>query len=379
LARIHELIAQSIPRTDYLVKQSQLIGDVKTASEAVEALPSGLRHGILNEKTRAGVLRRLDFLRNGMTLDDQGKPSVVNPLTLQPPEEVFESRPAVFSPEQRRVLKSTELPPEVIKDIFTRILDKANMLSSEDPSTWKPGRGKPAEDGLFQVVTNVGKDTFAVNAETAVFKSSAQPRSLYDILTVGGFHELEHVSQALADRELESSLSIAATQGKRVSMLREAGANIAQRAAEISYFGSAKPFATSYATALEALERGTGMAGAITAFYDEKRATDDDITPSKAADMAADRVVRLVRQGGLSSQPMVYAEEAILNAQLAGASTDIKKRATAITGLDLVDQARLHKYGLLPEATGEKIDWAQLVLEELQPYIDEALSTSSES
>lgn len=379
LARVNELIAQSIPRTDYLVDQSRLIGDVKTATEAVNALPSGLKDGILNEKTRPDVLRRLDFLRNGMTLNERGEPSGVNPITLVPPEERQEAASSMFSPEQRRVLKSVELQPEATLTIFTNILSKAKVLSAEDSSTWTDDRGKPAEDGLFQVVINPGKDSFEVVPETAVYKVSSVPRSIYDIMVIGGFHELQHVNQAFADREIGESLRIGRIKGKRVSMIREAGANIEQRGAERAYFGVSKPFATSYATALEALERGTGMAGAITAFYDEKRATDSEITPEKAAEMAADRVVRLVRQGGVSSQPMVYAEEAILNAQLAGAPLEVRQRATAITSLDLVDQARLHKYGLLPEASGEKIDWAQLVLEELQPYIDEALSTSSES
>lgn len=379
LSRINEILAQVIPRADYLIAQGALIGDVDTTNKGVLAIPISMRDAIQNFRTHKKILKQLDYLRNGISFDEDGLASSVSERLSQQddsedtsPEDL--SGESMFSPEEKNRLQSFMLAPATMHQIFTNVLQRAGLLSSEDSSTWDPQRKVRASDGLFQVVYNPGQKTFAVDGISGVYKVATSERSLYDTLTVGGFHELTHVNQAQADRELGKLLRIAEIKGKRVSMIREAGANSEQRAAEKRYFGQAKPVALTYPAALKALESGEGMTGAIKAFYVEKCRTFPDMTAEKAAAEAADRVTRLIRQGGISSQSMVYAEEAILDDELEGASEAERSRASAVTGLDLVDQARLHKYGLLPQLNAESINWTELIMDEMRPYIQEALA-----
>ena len=374
LARVNEVIAKDIPVVDYFVRQSRMIGDEAGEQAANAATPMKLRASLDNPESRAHLFKRLDYLRNGMGMAEDGKATAVSHDLLE--DEVLSgdvSRESVFSPEEVTILKNTYIPPGEMRRVYTNVLSRAGLLSSEDPSTWTPTRKDRAHDELFQVVENVGKTTFQVDGTAGVFKVASESRSLYDALVVGGFHELSHVDQAQADRALGDTLRIAAIKGKRVSMLREVGANMNQRKAELAFFGKSKPVALTYAKALQTLEKGGDLFSATRSFYEEAKRIAPGDSPEAIAKVAADRVVRLIRQGGKSSQPMVYAEEAILNKELEGASPATKDRAVAIAGLDLVDQARLHKYGLLPALNFEATDWTSLIVDELQPYIGRAL------
>lgn len=89
---------------------------------------------------------------------------------------------------------------------------------------------------------------------------------------------------------------------------------------------------------------------------------------------AAEKVLCLIRKGGISFQPLVYIEESILAYELKGQSADKQKRATVVTSFDVVDQVRLHEYGLLPEIPQDiSHDWSTIILRVMQPYINRAL------
>ncbi|MNP92434.1 hypothetical protein D3C85_49420 [compost metagenome] len=374
LARVNEVIAKDIPVINYFMDQSRMIGDEAGKRVAESAIPTNLRRSLVDPKAREQLLKRLDYVRNGMGTAESGDDSAVSADLFQ--DEVLpenKSREAIFNAEEIAVLKSTQMTPGEIRQAYANIIHKTGLLSSEDPSTWTPTRKTRAKDGLFQVVENIDKATLSVDGDAGVYKVGTESRSIYDVLVVGGFHELTHIDQAQADQVLGDTLRIAKIKGKRVSMLREVGANINQRKAELMFFGKSKPVALTYAKALQTLEKGGDLFAATRSFYDEARRIAPSDSPRSIARVAADRVTRLVRQGGHSSQSMVYAEEAILNKELEGASLSAKERAVAITGLDLVDQVRLHKYGLLPIFVGEATDWTTLVVEELQPYINKAL------
>lgn len=378
LARINEILAQMIPRANYLIAQSMLIGDGEMTQQATLSIPHGLREAVLSHRAHQTTLKRLDYLRNGMAINDEGVASAVDTRSLGADAERGESlNEAIFSPEEVAILKREKLTPEEMKDVFTGVLNRAGLLSAEDSSTWSPTRKTRAADELFQVVINPGQKTFAVDGISGAYKVASVSRSIYEAMSVGGFHELTHINQAQADKQLGGALKIARVKGKRVSMIREAGANSEQRRAEVRYFGEARPISSSYAHALKALEEGRGVPAAIEAFYREARRIKPDDLPEKAAGEAADRVMRLVRQGGLSSQALVYAEEAILDDEMKQAPQEKRQRATAVTSLDLVDQVRLHKYGLLPSVERSDIDWSELVVAELQPYIDRALHSQT--
>lgn len=375
LAKINKAVVNDVTILECLAKQSRLIGDEETEKAATDIVSEPLRRALDSDRPR--TLKRLDYLRNGMGLDESGHGSTVDSEVLQENEnnEVeSEPEPPMFSLNQRDKMKAFKLSPAEMADLYSRILAKAGLLSQEDPSTWSLKRSHRAADDLFQVVINPSKNTFVTNARSGAYEVASEDRSLHDVILVGGFHELEHVNQAQIDRVLGKELKIAELKGKRVSMLRESGANYKQRDAEQMLFGERKPVALAYACALQVLEQGGDAFSATQAFYNEKRRTDPDAPPVKVAQEAADRVLRLTRSGGLSSQSMSYAEEKILDKELENASAEVKSRAVAITSLDLVDQVRLHKYELLPVLEGEKVDWTDIIMKEAEPYIIKALS-----
>lgn len=376
LARVNSLIAADVPLMAGIQAQAELTDDEDTFEAAGIVMPATLGRAVGNSDTREQLLQRLDYIRNGMGLDEEMKASAVSVDLKGSERGVGEG--AVFTPEQTEILKKNKLSPEVMRTIFTNVVRKAGLLSSEDPSTWSTTRIGWAADELFQVVENPTGGSFSVESETGVVRVSSKERSIYDVLVVGGFHELTHINQALADKELGKKLKIARLRGKRVSVLREGGANLEQRQAETKFFGRSKPIALTYAKAFETLATDGSIVDATRVFFDEKTRVLPDDDRAEAASNSVDGALRLLRFGGVNSQPLSYAEEGILIQELEGSSKEASDRATAITGLDLVDQVRLHRYGLLPEVSHDSIDWTEYVLEELMPYIEEALSETSD-
>ncbi|MEO6109689.1 MAG: hypothetical protein ABIP50_01600 [Candidatus Saccharimonadales bacterium] len=377
LKRVNGLVASDIPVMEYLMSQSEMIGDEETLDGAKAVVPHGLFEATGTPEKRDRLNKRLDYIRNGMGLDAEGHASAVDEEVLVEPtqEGAGSVEPSVYTLEEREILMNTELPAEVVRELLGEILNEVNLLSSESASSWYPGRGHRAQDELFQIVTNPTKDSFAVNGIDGVLMIPGAPSSIYKILTVA-VHELEHINQNQADKKLGESLKIGVIKGRRISMLRETGANISQRKAELQLFGVSKPVALTYARAIQAFEHGESMFDATRAFYDEKRRTFPDVGDVSAAKEASDRVLRLILSGGVNSQPMSYAEENIMNEELASASPEARRRATMITSLDLDDQERLHRFGLLPEVGDDSVDWLRIVIEKVAPYIDQALNAA---
>lgn len=373
LAKTNTVISEQIIYADYLMQQFSLLDNDIAAAMAMTLIPDGLRSAMQDPDTKKRLLKRLDYIRNGMGIDNGVASPVSDRLYDQSVEQSREA--GMYSDEERLVLKKTMLQPDEMVAIYTQVLQKAGMLSAEDSSTWNPDRKTRASDGLYQVVHDPAKPhSFAVNGESGVYKIPTVERSIYEAMVVGGAHELKHIDQSEADREVGRTIKLSNLKGKRVSGLREAGANATQRLAERKWFGITTPISLTYVRALQVLGEGGSIGDAAKTFFIEKRQVDPEQSAIKAADEAADRVLRLVRKGGIGSQALVYAEESILEDELRGSDPEVIARATAVTSFDLVDQVRLHKYGLLPNIGGTKtIDWLSLVQEAVQPYIDKAL------
>lgn len=372
--RINALVAGDVIILENLAEQSELISDKETVVDAYEAMPAMLSRIAESDELRPRLNKRLDFLKNGIGYDSFGRASAVDKSIFEQPqpELIEESEPPVFTPEQREIFRNTLIPSEVIYDLLQGVLADAGMLSTEPESTWSPGRGQRASDGLFQAVHHPSKDTFAVDGVDGVIMSPNNPRTLFELITVS-VHEFEHINQAQADLIFGQFLRIGKIKGRRVSMLRETGANVVQRQSEKELFGSSKPVAFAYARAEQVIESGGDVFDATKAFYDEKMDSSYNTGADSTAKEAADRVLRLMLSNGTNSQPLSYAEENIMNKELESASNDVRRRATLITTLDLDDQLRLHRFGLLPQLEGSGIDWAPLIMKRLQPLIEQAL------
>jgi len=377
LAKVNGMVVGDMITLEYLVNQSKLIGDIETEQAASNIVPAVVDQAFNSDRLK--TVKQLDYLRNGRGRDESGLSSVVDSAVVEDAnseklETQFEK--PLFSSEDCEKLKAFKLSPNQMVGLYSSILQKAGLLSSEDSSTWDPKRSHRAADGLFQVVINPVANNFSISGRSGVYKVSSEARSLFDVIVIGGFHELEHVNQVQVDLELGKKLNIADLKGKRTTMFRESGANAKQREAETLLFGERKPIALAYAKALQTLEDGGNAFDATLAFYNEKRIAMPNLGALVVAKEASDRVLRLTRHGGINSESMSYAEEKILDKELRNAPADIKERASVVSSLDLVDQVRLHKYDLLPMPEKPSVDWTDIIIKEVEPYILEALSNS---
>jgi hypothetical protein len=364
MGKVNDQLALYWPRLGYMQKQAQLTGNDALWLQAAQVLPTWEHQRVLASEDKAQhFYRRLDYVRHGMGHDAAEQPHPVSDRLWQLARSGAPSAPG----ERRQALESETVEPEDMSALFTKVLRRAGRLSTSDPTADGPDKFYPerrhgASDGGWQVVANPAGNTFMVDSLSRTYRVPQEPQSLYSVLFVGGAHELRHVNQGDGDQAVQSRLKIAGVKGKRVSPLREGGANACQREWSERLIGAAASGpAMTYASAISAMVEGKGVAAAAEAFYHTML---QDTKPAQAAKRAANRVTRLLRCGGSSTQAMAYAEEWLLSDSLAAASPAARKRATEVTCFDLPDQLRLHRYGLLPQPP-EQADLMELLLDEI--------------
>lgn len=375
-SKINSIAVNDLAVMQILSDQSEMIGDIETRRVATQLIPPVLKSALETSDNR--LLQRLDYLENGMGTDESGRATVVDEEVIEGKEQLAKSEKGlhpVYTEQEKKKLESFTVLVEEMQQIFRQVLDKAGLLSSEDSSTWTPDRGRRAKDELYQVVINPKATNFAADGTTGAFLVAPEPQSLFKLISTGS-HEFEHINQQQGDRQIGKVLRIAEVKGKRTDMLRESGANRKQREVEEKLFGSSKPIALTYAAALQTLEDGGSLFQATRAFYLQKRTEFPGINPEVAAEEAADRVLRIIRNGRISSGQMSYSEELIMDYELKDSPKEVKDRAMAVTSFDLVDQIRLHKYDLLPHEVSKRVEWTPILLDVLEPYIKKALDKS---
>lgn len=385
LAKANGLVAEYYPCVGYAQDQAIRIGDREQWLHISEHVTPSVQL-VIAWVNRKRFYTLLDYLKNGMGLDAEGKPSPVDArlweLANNPASTGEEGAPASrLTPEDAQKLHHYEVPGKEIKQIFMSVLESAGLLSqydSEDPTHgYHASRRTPAADGKWQVAIAKTRDSLLVDQKARVMLVPGTQRSLYDVLVVGS-HELEHVNQALAGLQIGRVDRMAELWGRGVGMLIECGANVVQRDTASALFGErsrGKPGMT-YPAAIEELRAGKGPIAAAKSFYRGLCEARPDVPREKHASVAADRVVRLMLAEGSNSQPLAYAEEWLLNDQLERVSPEARARALGnITCFNLLDQARLHKFGLLPEVTRQEgKSLQQILLEVAQPLIGQALN-----
>jgi hypothetical protein len=337
-----------------------------------KALPPAFAAAGEDKTRRMEILRRLDYLQFGMGVDRAGKASAVTEQIWRVGHTAIKHRETpVYSPEETKKLTDAKLTPAEMKVLFSDMLRKADLLSEEDG------------DGKWKVEESETGTTFAVESRTKTFVVPAEDKDLMTVLLVGAEHEAEHVNQALIDEQLAETLRIAGAKGKRVGMLREGGANARQRRAQVRLFGAAQAGPNlTYAKARQLLDTSgddpdQSFINAVKVFYDEKMSLVPDAREKNAKE-AVDRVLRLERRGRVNSQPLAYAEEWLLIDALAHEKNRyIAERAARVTTLDFVDQARLHRFGLLPDVNDVQGITEDIVQETFAPYIQKILMSNA--
>ncbi len=306
-----------------------------------------------NAELRHQFMRRLDLVRNGA---DVGSPKFT-PLARQDIELAAE-----LEAEGRQLLDAAveQLPGEIVakldgatwnkddlRQILAGVLSKWDLLSSvpaPDEETLKKRSGY-ASDGKWQIVFVRGKDSLSVNGAKRVMKVPMSfSRSGSESLAVAS-HELTHVVQNMFDEILAQYIPLAQVGGRRRVTGREMGGIYEERRMR-ARLGEVDGASTTYLRALQVKLNGGNQLETARAFYNAgKRSPGAD---QKKAKLAADRILRLYREGGHSSQPLDYLEQELWLRSFSASDPDtVRALVMSVTSFSFKDAAILQGMGML--------------------------------
>lgn len=259
------------------------------------------------------VLRRLDYIRNGATIDSEGRVSSVGRKALGKAIElelpaIDETKPKPRLPQEMiSYMESTRWNATQWADFNAAVLKHWRLLSEYEAPSWDDlkERTGPAPDGRWQVVIRTdGQESLEVIGEKKVV---AIPEDFDRALIQDGggalpvsAHELEHVLQDEYKESMFEGIPLAKLGGKGKVVVRELG-GIANERRFLALAGKERKTNTTYLRALVAKIGGASLTQIGIAF---KQAGENT-----SARVAADRILRLFRHGGENTQPMDYLEQ----------------------------------------------------------------------
>lgn len=336
---------------------------ITSAIEQAWPLVKNKREDYLRGQARR-LFVRLDYLRNGIARDGHGAFGSVS----QELQEYLET-PVVTSEQDTTPLLSpqelTEFDEMVfnaadMKEFAEYVLAELGLLSS-DTGTVSKDRPQRAKDGKWQVlirddISSMGAEDppgileIPANFDRNLTKSSPPAGAI-----PGLGHELKHIFQH-ENRRVISSNGGNAIGGKNKTVYAEAGAIAEEKDIQQRWFGRSRQDNPHYMRAMLVIQGQVANEGetvegrAIRASYDSYMAANPTESPSEAALIAVSRVMRLVRRkGGYDSQPLNYAESALLVEKTKHLSPHIRGLLFDVANFDIQSLAALHQFDLLPD------------------------------
>ena len=322
------------------------------------------------QATVEGFYRRLDYVRNGVEMTDQGEGVIsASPISQDllralnvhaQPEHSQTSRE--FSDAEMAAIDQTRWGADEVAELTTAVLGSWGELSA-DVADWRVvgKRTGPAADGKYQVVITPKQDHLDVSQPQKLVRvPEGFDRTLSQTSPAAGAllvvaHELAHVAQGLADQQLANTIPLAKIRGRGASAVREAGGEYQEAVIQEGYFGRHTSVGTAYVRALEVKISGGNRLQATRAFLQSQGEANtldssDPNAMSEAAAHAVNRTLRLYRDGGFDSQSLVYAEQSLIVGALRRSDPDAAAAFVVASGsFDVKDTAQLHCYGLLPD------------------------------
>jgi hypothetical protein len=336
-------------------------------------------------------VKRLDALRNGLT-EGYGRDNSYRGVSgmvqryYENEEAQVSSSETVFTEEEVAVLSEIEIDTATMQTWLEEVLKERGLLSEYtydiEKDRFRKGR---APDKKWQIAVDPGTSSLSVDKIKGLIKLSDDfNRSLTSVEPVGavpvGAHELMHVEQN--ERSYRNPYALRLTReisGKRATLLREASGILKEKEVHANLFGQYRPNNPHYMRALLTLEQTEDETMATQAFIESVLSgmeLNDLPEKQRRATVykAVDRVRRLThRNGGFNTQPMVYAEQAIIAEEVAKLPSETQQLIFAEASLDLPDMVRLHRFGLL--SIDAKVDrpLPDIFIEKVIPFMKEKL------
>lgn len=324
------------------------------------------------------VLSRLDYIRNGASIDDEGRIARVGSTVLRKMEDlatvdVVAPEPQL-SPEIIAHMKRTKWSAAEMQSFNEAVLAEMDLLSDHastaDEIKMRKGR---APDGKVQVVLRNKSDSLEYDsAKGVLFVPHRMKRGLIDATPTGALavtpHEIGHAVQDMVGRKVYGNLPLASIGGARNIMVKEMG-GIDQERKFFGYVGKTRPTRATYPKGMlakdDVVRSGGSAAGAVLSAAKAivAEAHPDGKMTFKQARSKAALVQRFIRHGGHNSQPLDYIEQGILGDAITDLSTERRKVIALATGaLSLRDTARLVKAGVITLPDTVDYDPAQSTL-----------------
>jgi hypothetical protein len=326
---------------------------------------SRLRLMITDRQMTERFAKRLDSVRNGMA-DGYGKNHRYRGVS-RPILSYFESDhdrevagDSVFTPEEVAKLAEISVNTATVQEWLEETLHERGLLSEHpyDIEIDRFRRGR-APDGKWQIAIDPSTDSLAVDKIKGIIKVADNfDRTLTSVEPVGAvpvvYHELTHVEQN--ERSYRSPYNLKLLResiAKRAVLMREASGIKGEKKVHQELFGQNRKNNPHYMRALAAYEDTGDEAASIKAYVDsvlDGRALKDlpDKQQRSTVYKAVDRVRRITRRNGrYNSQPMAYAEQALIMTEVEQLDPELQDLVFAEASLDLPDMVRLHRFGLL--------------------------------
>jgi hypothetical protein len=304
-------------------------------------------------------MQRLDRMRNGVGLDNEGKLTSIsvelsrfgNDVEAAGEGEATDSR---ATQEVITQLEQTKWQADRVKQFTETILAEWGWLSN-DQADWHEvdERIETATDKRWQVIISPKAVSLGIDSKKKVvivpedFDRPLLRQNPSGVLPVVA-HELTHAIQSEYDEVVAEHIPLAKIKGRRTLTGKEMG-GVQQESLIFDYFGQHRRVNTMYLRAFEAKIAGANQTQTAKAFMEARLATDPGATRTDAAKSAAKVTSRLYRHHGFNSQPLDYLEQGVMLRELGLHLNEdvIAAIAMAATSFSLHDSAALHRVDLL--------------------------------
>lgn len=358
--RVNAMLAEMYPGLQQLLQQvdaqpqedrQQLLGLLSPVAPMVNVA----RMALASEDIQPAFVRRLDYVRNGAGIDKEGRLTPIHSrmyedaAVLNARADNAEPTDTVFTPEEIERLGQITIDADAMVELTNTYMRRIGLQGWE--AEMRANRDSLKVSGVQEKVL--------VSAKFSKTPTQTEPTAGTVAIIeheVGGEkpgHVMQHVNARNNDQALQIGKS-PKYKGKRASALREPGGLTAEADAMKRYFGQERKMQVAYGKAMEVLLGGGSVCQAAAAFaieHSADRPAMDEAQKDELYQLAADRVLRLRRNGGHNSQPLNYVEAATVRRVLETLDDDTQKVILAEANFDPVDMLRLHRYGLLPTNT----------------------------
>ncbi len=360
--RVNDMVADSYPVATktavWLEGQPPSEENIKLRDRFASAAPAAAYLFNLVPEKQALVCdqltRRLDLLRNGAARQADGSLGPISAeLTgliegLSDRGDAADLTPVVTA-EVLKTMENTTWEADDLDEFLSALLAEWGLLSAHKSNWQEVGdRSGPASDGKWQIIITPKAQSLSVNSAKQImsvpkkFKRTLSQDSPAGALPISA-HEVVHVLQAEYARRQIGRLALAQIGGRRAGVMKEMG-GVHQEREFFHLIGKTRTVNSTYYRALQAKTNGANQTETARAFLD----AGDPATAMGRRAPAADRSLRLYRNGGHNSQPLNYAEQDLIVQSLRHLPGE-QVTAIAIAGscFSLRDTAKLHRCGLL--------------------------------